>query len=108
MAKAFAKSFYDSASWRAVRDSYISERISIDGGACERCRTEQGYIVHHKIWLNKHNISDPNVALNSKNLEYLCKKCHDLEHYEQINGHKKPNLQCSFDASGQPMAPIQR
>ena len=37
MAKAFAKSFYDSAAWQSARDSYISERISIDGGACERC-----------------------------------------------------------------------
>ena len=108
MAKAFAKSFYDSAAWQSARDSYISERISIDGGACERCHTEQGYIVHHKIWLNKHNISDPNVTLNHKNLEYLCKNCHDLEHYEQLNGRKKPKLQCFFDVSGQPMPPIPR
>ena len=106
MAKDFAKAFYKSPDWAAAREAYIGKRYSIDGGLCERCRKEQGYIVHHKIWLTPANISDPYVALNPDNFEYLCKKCHDEEHYEQLNGKKRPKLLCYFSADGQPLPPM--
>ena len=51
---------------------------------CERC-LERGIIrkgeeVHHKIRLTPENLRDPAVALNWKNLEMLCKECHEKEH----------------------------
>ena len=48
MAKEFAKAFYHSRQWKKCRDSYIRQRIGIDGGLCELCQSSLGYIVHHK------------------------------------------------------------
>lgn len=44
MAKPWAKRFYKSPAWRSCRDSYIRERIRIDGGICEVCRERLGYL----------------------------------------------------------------
>lgn len=93
MAKDFAKTFYKSAAWIACRESYIAERR----GLCERCMARgiisAGRIVHHKIWLTPDNIQDPTVALNHKNLELVCQRCHNAEH----NGSGKRFV---IDASG--------
>lgn len=80
MAKEFAKKFYRSKEWRKCRESYISKRKAIDGGVCERCKDNIGYIVHHKEELTIYNINDSSITLNHDNLEYVCKKCHDNEH----------------------------
>lgn len=80
MAKSWAKAFYNSKAWRRCRDSYIAQRTLEDGGLCEICREELGYIVHHVRELTPSNISDPNISLNHSNLRYVCKKCHDKEH----------------------------
>ena len=45
LAKPFARGFYDSPAWRKCRKGYISKRQSIDGGMCEHCQREIGYIV---------------------------------------------------------------
>lgn len=80
MAKEFSKKFYKSKEWKHCRSSYISEREKIDGGICEHCKDDVGYIVHHIEELTPLNINDPNITLNNDNLEYVCKKCHDNEH----------------------------
>lgn len=80
MAKEFAKKFYKSKAWKQCRESYIALRVSLDGGMCERCKKELGYIVHHKEELTPLNINNPDVTLNHTKLEYVCKKCHDNEH----------------------------
>lgn len=80
MAKPWAKAFYDSKAWERCRDSYIADRVLADGGYCERCREELGFIVHHVTELTPENIRDPLVSLNHANLQYLCKKCHDKVH----------------------------
>lgn len=80
MAKEFAKKFYSSKAWLSCRDSYIDKRVLIDGGLCEKCHEEPGYIVHHVTELTPNNISNPLIALNHDNLQYVCKKCHDKEH----------------------------
>lgn len=106
MAKEFSKAFYSSKKWKACRKSYIAKRIKVDGGLCERCHEEPGYILHHKTTLTEFNISNPDIALNHCRLEYLCKKCHDVEHYDDMhkdNGKRK----AMFDASGQ-MIPVER
>ena len=100
VAKEFSKSFYRSKKWKSCRDSYIAKRIMIDGGLCERCHEEPGYILHHKVTLTEYNISDPDISLNHCRLEYLCKKCHDLEHYDDIHP-RNGKRTAIFDAYGQ-------
>ncbi len=78
--KEFAEWFYKSRAWRRVRKAYIDYRKSIDGGLCEKCRTELGYIVHHKEELTAWNIHNPEIALGFDNLEFVCKNCHELIH----------------------------
>ena len=80
MAKPWAKAFYNSKAWRRCRDSFIDQRVIADGGLCEVCHEEPGYIVHHVKELTPVNILDPNISLNHSNLMFVCKKCHDKEH----------------------------
>lgn len=106
MAKEFAKPFYRSKKWKSCRNSFIKNRIKVDGGLCERCHEEPGFIVHHKVTLTEYNISDPDISLNHCRLEYVCKKCHDLEHYNDI--HKGSCKRTAmFDSNGQ-IIPVER
>lgn len=73
------KEFYKTQAWRRARHAYIQERISIDGGLCEKCGQEPGRIVHHKIWLNDDNCNDTAISLNPSNFEYQCQTCHNKE-----------------------------
>lgn len=93
MAQSFAIRFYDSKAWKKCRLSYIAERISIDGGMCEKCHSEVGYIVHHKDKLTLTNIDNTEVTLNHNNLEYVCHLCHNKIDQEQERYY--------FDSTGQ-------
>jgi len=77
------KRFYKSKAWQRCRSAYIASV----GGLCERCLARgfitPGYIVHHKEYIDMNNITDPNVLLSFDNLEYLCLKCHNQEHFEE-------------------------
>lgn len=102
MAKEFAKAFYNSKAWSQCRDSYIADRVATDGGMCEECHINLGYIVHHKVTLTESNIHDPDIALNHKYFEYVCKDCHD-----KFEGHgvgKKIRPLFDFDSNGQPIS----
>lgn len=103
MAKEFAKKFYNSKRWKRCRNSYIANRIMIDGGLCEECHKELGYILHHKITLTQSNIDNPDISLNHDNLMYVCKDCHD-----KYEGHgvcnSKVGLLVMFDEQGQPIS----
>lgn len=103
MAKDYAKAFYNSKRWQQCRDSYIAYRISVDGGACEECLRQQGYIVHHKVALTQSNINDPNISLDHKKMKYVCKECHDKYEGHGV-GHGKVQPLCIFDESGQPIS----
>lgn len=103
MAKDFAKSFYNSKSWKAARTAYIKRRISIDGGLCETCKKQPGYIVHHKEELTEDNIDNVNVALSFSNMKYDCKYCHDREENHFI---KEKKTRCNFGTDGQPLPPV--
>lgn len=89
MYRTYANAFYKSQAWRTLRDSYFKET----GGLCEACYEQglivPGEIVHHKIHLNETNINNPEVALNPKNLELLCRKCHAKEHPEVYKSSKR-------------------
>jgi 5-methylcytosine-specific restriction endonuclease McrA len=108
MAKDFAKPFYNSKTWQAVRRSYIDKRIAIDGGLCEVCHKRPGTIVHHIENLSEDNIRNREVSANHDNLRLDCKECHDHEegHFANCRRPKKAQLRCSFDQSGQPIPPI--
>ena len=86
MAKEFAKRFYNSEKWKRCRAAYIKLRQGIDGGLCETCHEEPGYIVHHRIELTPENINDPEIALDFHNLKFDCHNCHNKE------GHGKGNI----------------
>ena len=101
MAKDFAKAFYDSREWKECRSAYIGERILIDGGRCELCHKDKGYIIHHKVELNEDNIKDPAVALGSSNLMYVCHDCHNFIHSSRGKGANFARKPARFDASGQ-------
>ena len=100
MAKEFSKSFYSSKAWQKARHAYIMHRIAIDGGLCEVCGEVPGYIVHHIEHLNEENINDNKITVGSDNLQYVCKKCHDLIHEAEFRGREYKPPRYSFDASG--------
>lgn len=106
MAKEWAKRFYNSKQWYACKNSYKQKRICIDGGLCEVCGENLGYIVHHKIALSPENINNPEISLNHEYLSYECKVCHD-EHEGHGIGRKGAGLLVMFDEDGQPF-PLQR
>lgn len=107
MAREFAEWFYKSSKWYKCRKAYIAERRSIDGGMCEDCHEVPGYIVHHKVSIDEHNIHDPDVTLNPRNLKYVCIECHNI--VEHGYGRKKAadEIEYTFDSDGNPI-PIQR
>lgn len=81
--KAWAESFYKSTVWQKTRDAYL-QSVS---GLCERCAAKDEFvpaeIVHHRIWLTRATINDPSVSLAWDNLEALCQKCHNQEHFSE-------------------------
>lgn len=86
MAREFSRKFYASIAWKKCRASFIAYRQSIDGGLCQTCKENPGYIVHHDVWLTPDNINDPDIALNHKHLKYDCLVCHNKE---KENGEKE-------------------
>lgn len=78
MAQDWAKAFYNSKAWGAVRDAVLKR----DRYCCVRCHCPAS-TVHHIIRLSKFNVGDPMVALNPRNLETLCDECHKAEHKEE-------------------------
>ena len=87
--------FYKSKQWKKKRASYIAYR----NGRCERCPSA-GVIVHHKQYITKDNVHDPNITLNFDNLELLCRKCHNQEHFAD-------DIPYEFDEEGNLVSPPQ-
>lgn len=83
MAKEFAKPFYNSKQWKKCRASFIAYRQSIDGGLCQMCKDELGYIVDHKEELTPDNITNSDIALNHNNFQYLCLNCHNKKTFAE-------------------------
>ena len=81
MAQDFAKQFYKSKAWNDCKRIFISQRISEDGGLCQVCKKNPGYIVHHRVLLTPENIHDANITLNTDNLKYVCHDCHNQIHF---------------------------
>ena len=92
------KQFYKSRAWKIARKKYIEEREAIDGGLCEVCHENLGYIVHHcNVWLDDINCNDPAVALNPANFRYECLDCHNKER----DPRKKVPGRCKYGPNGE-------
>ena len=70
MAEEWKDKFYGGRKWKNCRRAYAAYRISVDGGICEECHEAPGFMVHHRIALNKININNPDIAFNFRNLFY--------------------------------------
>lgn len=92
------EAFYQSAAWKHCRDTYLQLHP-----LCEDCLLAGKYVpaehVHHLIWLNENNYTDPEISLNHKNLRALCIAHHNKIHYStrapkrwavDENGHVTP------------------
>lgn len=74
--------FYSTRAWKRCRAGYLSQHPY-----CERCLRE-GIVtpaqhVHHKQYLTAESVNDPKIALNWDNLEALCIRHHNAEHYRR-------------------------
>lgn len=77
--------FYSWPEWRSLR----AEVLRLDHYECQHCkaagRYSRGYIVHHVKHLRERldlalSVVDPDTG--QRQLETLCKHCHELEHPE--------------------------
>lgn len=77
-----AGGFYRTQAWKHCSKNYKA----YVGGLCEICLERGEYvpgeIVHHKIHLDEKNVSNPQIALDFKNLQLICRKCHAEQHPE--------------------------
>lgn len=74
--------FYSTRAWKRCRAGYLSQHPY-----CERCLRE-GIVtpaqhVHHKQYLTAESVNNPKIALNWDNLEALCIRHHNAEHYRR-------------------------
>lgn len=87
-----AKRFYSSKAWQDCRNAYAKSV----GGLCERCMKKgmivPGEIVHHKEYINAHNVNDPQILTDFANLELLCRQCHTDEHRHVQHRYKIDDL----------------
>lgn len=75
--KKWAEKFYKGKAWRRARLAYLIKKNYV----CERCGLH-ATLVHHRIYLNESNINEPSIALDEKNFEALCDRCHQHEHHK--------------------------
>ena len=80
----FAKAFYNSGRWRAVRNNYWSKHPFCED-CLERGEINPTEIVHHIIELTPDNINDVSITLNEDNLRGVCRQCHGKKHPRDKN-----------------------
>lgn len=73
------------ARYRSDRWEKLRKLKKLHDPFCERCLKrgiyEPARIVHHKEYITLENYLDDNVFFNIDNLECLCQKCHNQEHF---------------------------
>jgi 5-methylcytosine-specific restriction protein A len=73
---------YKSKRWQKLR----KQKLMLNP-LCERCLKKDiniaAYFIHHKEYVTDNNYIDDNIFFNIDNLESLCKKCHNQEHFEK-------------------------
>lgn len=77
------ETFYWSPTWRRVQADYMRRAHHL----CERCKKKglmvPARIVHHKDYLTKADLKNPEKLYSFKNLEALCLDCHNAEHFKR-------------------------
>jgi len=86
-------SFYNSSRWKKAREQCIINHH----GRCSICG-KRGTEVHHIIPLTDKNVDDPAIATDQKNLQLLCKSCHDAQ---RRDGDDNKNFITRFDENGE-------
>lgn len=97
MARKFAKAFYNSKEWEAVRNAVLMR----DRYLCTRCG-QGASEVHHIKHLTPDNIGDPSITMNMDNLTSLCRECH-FEMHKGEHGRGREVIeseQYEFDENG--------
>ena len=83
---------YKSKRWQKLRHQKL-----LLNPLCERCDKKNikqaAYFVHHKEHITDKNYMYDNIFFNINNLESLCKKCHNQEHFSE-------NDEYIFDENG--------
>lgn len=74
MAKDWAKAFYKSQAWQALRKLALIR----DGFTCRICGARATEVDHIRE-LTPDNIGDVSVSLNINNLQSLCHDCHTVK-----------------------------
>ena len=97
MAKAFARAFYKSKAWHALRDIVIAEQY----GMCKKCGMSTRLEVHHRIRLTPENITNPDIALNREHLVGLCYDCHMKADEHDYNKKINTSEGLEFDEDGE-------
>lgn len=73
---------YKSKKWQKLR----KQKLILDP-FCERCLKKNiysaTYFIHHKEYVTDKNYKDDEIFFNIDNLESLCKKCHNEEHFKE-------------------------
>lgn len=81
MAQPWAKKFYNSKEWRALRERLIVEANFLCSECGERYLQDSAQLVaHHITELSPANVNDVNIALNPDNIKIICRRCHDKQH----------------------------
>ena len=90
MAKDFSYQFYRTDAWQHCRESVLKRDRYLCVECLKRGIYTPAWTVHHIVHLTPDNINDPNVALDPKNLESVCIKCHaDIHAEDKANGRKR-------------------
>ena len=82
--------FYKSEAWRNFRLIRIAENTSANNGilTCDYCHKPivdtTACHIHHITELTEDNVSDPTIALSSKNTMCLHHECHNSVHHRYI------------------------
>lgn len=73
---------YKSKRWQKLRKEKL-----LFNPLCERCLKKSLYIaayfVHHKVYVTNKNYMNDDIFFSIDNLESLCKKCHNEEHFAE-------------------------
>lgn len=81
MAHPWAKAFYNSKEWRALRERLVVKANFLCADCGDSYLQNSSQLVgHHIIELTPANVLDPNIALNPNNIKIICRRCHDKHH----------------------------